>query len=117
MSGTGTMVPEGNVTANDVLAGLVPGTTGQADWLPGTTGTTGMALGLGTGQAGIVPAMGTLGGTVGAAITDTWDWLQTPFKNPLSFWGLFLIVGAVIVAIILWNLILYHVRIAAETVV
>lgn len=111
------MIPAGNVSANDVLAGLVPGTTGQADWVPGTTGTTGMALGTGTGQAGIVPAMGTLGSTVGGAITDVWNWLNEPFTSPLSPTGLFLIVGAIIVAIILWNLILYHVRLAAETVV
>lgn len=112
-----TMIPAGNVTANDVLAGIVPGTTGNADWLPGTTGTTGMMLGTGTGQQGIVPAMGTLGGTVGGAVQDVWHWLNEPFTTPLSFAGLFLIVGAVLVAIILWNLILYHIRIAAETII
>lgn len=114
---SGTMIPAGNVTQSDVLAGLVPGTTANADWVPGTTGTTGMALGTGTGQAGIVPAMGTLGGTVGGAFQDTWAWLNEPFTTPLSFTGLFLIVGAILCAIILWNLILYHIRIAAETVI
>lgn len=112
-----TMIPAGNVTANDVLAGIVPGTTGQADWVPGTTGTTGAALGTGTGQHGIVPTMGTLGGTVGGAIQDIWNWLNEPFTTPLSLFEVFLIVGAIIVAIILWNLILYHIRIAAETVI
>ena len=112
-----TMIPAGNVTQNDVLAGIVPGTTAQADWLPGTTGTTGLAVGTGTGQAGIVPAMGTLGGTISGAISDTWAWLNEPFQTPLDAWSIFLIVGVIIVAIILWNLILYHIRIAAETVI
>lgn len=112
-----TMIPAGNVTANDVLAGIVPGTTGNADWVPGTTGTTGMVLGTGTGQQGIVPAMGTLGGTVSGSVQNIWQWLNEPFTTPLSFGGLFLIVGAILVAIILWNLILFHIRIAAETVI
>jgi hypothetical protein len=30
--------------------------------------------------------------------------------------GVFLIVGSIVIAIIVWNLILYHVRIAAEAI-
>jgi hypothetical protein len=50
------------------------------------------------------------------AVNDVWEWLNTPFKQPMSAVGIFALVGSAIVAIFLWNLILYHIRIAAETI-
>jgi hypothetical protein len=101
----------------DWSAGIIPGTTGNADPnAPGVAGTAGLAAGTGTGRLGIVPLEGTGGGMLGDGITSTMNWLNAPFTEPMSPTGLFLIVGVILVAIIAWNLILYHVRIAAETI-
>jgi hypothetical protein len=100
----------------DYAAGTVPGTTQQADpGAPGLTGSTGIASGTGTGQQGAVPvAQGD--GSVTGAIQRVHDWLKAPFIGGASPTDIFLLVGVVLVAIIAWNLILYHVRIAAEAV-
>jgi ABC-type antimicrobial peptide transport system permease subunit len=88
------------------------GTTGQLD--PGTSGGAGgagLSLGTGTGQQGTQ--------TVDTAdqnpVVAVWTWLNTPFTSPMSPWSVALLVGIVLVAIIGWNLILYHIRIAAES--
>lgn len=99
------------------LFGIAPGTTQNLD--PSSAypfaGSTGVAQGTGTQQHGIAPLLGS-GGTVSDAIDSVWAWLNTPFQSKLSPVTVFAYVGAVLVAIILWNLILYHVRIAAETI-
>lgn len=96
--------------------GILPGTTGNVD--PNSAapiaGDTGHASGTGTGQYGFTPILGK-GGIVTTAVDDVWAWLNKPFTTPMSPWGLTLIVGSILVAIILWNMILYHIRIAAET--
>ena len=98
--------------------GVLPGTTINSD--PSSAypiaGSTGIAAGTGTSQHGVAPLLSGNGGTVSGAINSVWDWLNTPFNQALSPVTVFAYVGAVIVAIILWNLILYHVRIAAETI-
>jgi hypothetical protein len=100
------------------LLGIAPGTTIAVD--PSSAypfaGSTGVASGTGTSQHGIAPLLSGTGGTVTEAIQDVWEWLNTPFNSKLSPVTVFAYVGAVLVAIILWNLILYHVRIAAETI-
>jgi hypothetical protein len=102
---------------SDSLAGILPGTTTNADpWAAGVAGSTGTALGTGTGAHGLVPVTGLLGGGVGTAINEVWQFLNAPFTTPLDPTSLFLIVGTILVAIIAWNLILYHIRIAAETI-
>ena len=45
------------------------------------------------------------------------EWLDEPFTTPLDTLQLFLIVGVVAVSIVFWNLILFHIRIAAQEVV
>lgn len=95
-------------------AGIIPGTTGQADdWAPGVAGSAGLSLGLGTGAQGTTPIASNGGGN---PIVAVWNWLNTPFKAPMSPWSIALLVGVVLVSIIAWNLILYHIRIAAEEI-
>ena len=77
-------------------------------------GSTGVASGTGVGQQGIKPIL--FGGTMGDAVTSIWDWVNTPFKQPLSAVTIFWIVGSILIAVIAWNLLLYHIRIAAETI-
>jgi hypothetical protein len=77
---------------------------------------TGQSSGTGTGQQGHAPLLAGSGGTVTDAVNSVWDWLNTPFTAPMSPVGIAMIVGAIFVAIILWNFVLYHVRIAAETI-
>jgi hypothetical protein len=100
------------------LYGLLPGETMNAD--PSSAypiaGSTGIAAGTGTSQHGIAPLLSGNGGTVSDAINGLWEWLNTPFQSRLSPVTVFAYVGAIAIAIILWNLILYHVRIAAETI-
>jgi hypothetical protein len=79
-------------------------------------GDTGIAVGRGVGQQGVTPLIGSEDAIVTDAVNDVWEWLNTPFRQPMSPTGLFLMVGSVLVAIMLWNLILYHIRIAAETI-
>jgi len=99
------------------IFGALPGTTVNAD--PSSTaniaGSAGLALGTGTGSHGVIPIASNLGGGMGAAISEFKDWLDTPFKTPLSPWGVTILVGTVLVAILAWNFIIYHVRVAAET--
>jgi hypothetical protein len=98
------------------LFGLLPGTTGQVD--PSSAapvaGQTGVAQGMGVGQHGITPA-NLVGGGMNA-IGIVWDWLNKPFTQPMSPAGVFALVGSVVIAILIWNLILYHIRIAAEAI-
>lgn len=77
----------------------------------------GTAAGTGTGRFGVVA--GQTGGTVSSALSfsDLWAWINKPFTTPLSTINIFLIVGVIIIAIILWNIILFHIRIAAEEIV
>jgi hypothetical protein len=100
------------------LFGVMPGTTANLD--PSSAypfaGSTGIASGTGTSQHGIAPLLSGTGGTVSDAINGVWAWLNTPFTTPFSPVTTFAAVGVVIIAIVLWNLILYHVRIAAESI-
>lgn len=95
--------------------GVLPGTTINVD--PSSAwpiaGSAGAVLGTGTGQHGVVPLAG--GTTLGNAFNSFWQWLNQPLTQPISAYNIFLLIGAVLIAIILWNLILYHVRIAAES--
>jgi|ERR1700722_6012253 len=99
------------------LLGIASGTTIAVD--PSSAypiaGSTGVAMGTGTQQHGVAPLLGN-GGSMTGAVNSVWQWLNKPFTTPFSPVTTFAMVGAVIVAIILWNLILYHVRIAAETI-
>lgn len=97
--------------------GVLPGTTGNVD--PSSAwpiaGQAGQAIGGGAGQYGFKP-LATMGdGTVQDAVNSVWSWLNAPLSQPMSPTGIFLLVGTILIAIILWNLILYHIRIAAET--
>jgi hypothetical protein len=100
------------------LLGVLPGTTLNLD--PSSAypfaGSTGIAAGTGTQQHGIAPLIGGTGGSMTDAVNWVWQWLNTPFNSQMSIVTVFGYVGAVIVAIIAWNLLLYHVRIAAETI-
>ena len=100
------------------LMGLAEGTTSTVDMSSAYpfAGSTGIASGTGTSQHGIAPLLSGTGGTVGNAINGVWAWLNQPFNSKLSPVTVFAYVGAIIVAVILWNLILYHIRIAAETI-
>jgi hypothetical protein len=103
---------------SDALGGILPGTTGEVD--PSSTlkpaGSAGIALGSGTGQHGVIPLVSDIGGGVETAISEFWDWLNTPFKTPMSPAGVAILVGTILIAILAWNFILYHVRIAAEAI-
>jgi len=72
----------------------------------------GIAQGLGTGPTGVVVGSNA---PAGLGVTSVFQWLNEPFTTPLNTIDLFLIVGVVAVSIILWNLILFHIRLAAET--
>ena len=50
-------------------------------------------------------------------IDDIRGFVEQPFKEPLNLTHLFLIVGVVLVMVVMWNLILFHIRIAAEELV
>lgn len=100
------------------LLGIASGTTIAVD--PSSAypfaGSTGVAAGTGTSQHGIAPLLGGNGGGMIGAIDGVWQWLNTPFNSKLSPVTVFAYVGVILIAIVLWNLILYHVRIAAETI-
>jgi|SRR5262245_963493 len=100
------------------LLGIMPGTTGQVDAYSAfpIAGDTGVAKGQGTGQHGVSPVTETSNGAVANAFTDVWAWINRPFTHAMSPFDVFLLVGVVIVAAIAWNLILYHIRIAAEAI-
>jgi hypothetical protein len=102
------------------LYGIVPGTTGAVDpssaWP--VAGSTGVVEGGGVGQHGVtpLPLLGSGDATVTDAVNDVWEWLNTPFSTPMSAINVFALVGTVLVALLMWNLILYHIRIAAEAI-
>lgn len=103
----------------DSLGGVLPGTTGQLD--PSSTanpaGYAGVSLGTGTGQYGTIPMQSNLGGgTLTNAVSEFKDWIDTPFEQPMSPTGLFILVGVILVSVIAWNFIIFHVRIAAEAI-
>jgi hypothetical protein len=74
-----------------------------------------MMLGTGTGLHGVVPVESG-GGGMGDAIQRVKDWIDAPFIGSASPSDVFLLVGIVLVAIVVWNLVLYHIRIAAESI-
>lgn len=96
--------------------GIIPGTTGAVD--PSSAypyaGTTGVALGTGTQQHGFIPMSNSEDGGIAGAIEDLWQWLNTPFTSNMSAIDVGLLVGVVAIAIVAWNFILYHIRIASE---
>lgn len=94
----------------DWAAGIVPGTTQNLD--PALSPGSGIASGTGTGQAGV----STMGESNGVGIGGLWEWLHQPFKTPLDTLDIVLLVGIVMLSFWLWGLVLYHVRIAAETI-
>lgn len=91
------------------------GSSGSISGLATTPGS-GLAIGTGTGPFGAVTTPNVPGPAI-FSWADVWSWLNTPFTSALSPVNMFLIVGVIIVAIIMWNLILFHIRIAAETVI
>jgi hypothetical protein len=98
---------------DESVSGPLPGTTFAVDETSAlnTAGTSGIAQGTGTGQHGQTLVTG---GSMGSAFQSIWDWLNEPFKTPLAPLSIFALIGTVLIAIILWNLILYHIRIASE---
>jgi hypothetical protein len=100
------------------LFGVMEGTTSQLDTSSAYpfAGSSGIALGTGTQQHGVAPLLSSTGGTVSDAINGVWEWLNQPFSSQMSIVTVFAYVGAIIVAVIAWNLLLYHIRIAAETI-
>lgn len=74
---------------------------------------TGIAEGTGTGPQG---AIATSNPVQNLGLQSLVDWLKAPFTQPLDPLSLFLIVGVVIVSVVLWNFILFHIRLAAETI-
>jgi hypothetical protein len=102
--------------SNPYAMGTVPGTTWAVDETSAwpIAGSTGVTSGSGTGQQGVTPLIGN-GGTMTDAVNSVWAWLNTPFAGPMSPYAIGLLVGVVIVAVIIWNLLIYHIRIAAET--
>jgi len=54
---------------------------------------------------------------MGNIIAPVRAWLEEPFVGQVSVSDLFWLTGLVLVLIVVWNLILYHVRIAAEEIV
>lgn len=105
-------------TYSDALGGILPGTTGNLD--PSSAakpaGSAGIALGTGTGMHGVIPMVSNIGGGITNAITEFDDWLKTPFKTPMSIGSVALLVGVILVSILIWNMVIYHVRIAAEAI-
>jgi hypothetical protein len=100
--------------AIDYSNGILPGTTGNADPnAVGVAGSAGTALGTGVGKYGFQTVQG---GDMGNPFVASWAWLNEPFTTPMSAVDVFLLIGVVLVAVMLWNLILYHVRIAAESI-
>ena len=74
---------------------------------------TGIAEGTGSGPQGVIA---TSNPVQNLGLTSLVNWLKAPFTSPMDPLSLFLIVGVIIVSIVLWNLILFHIRLAAETI-
>ncbi len=53
---------------------------------------------------------------MGGVISSVTSWVNEPFVGSVSIGDLFLMTGMVLVFIMAWMLILYHIRIAAETI-
>ena len=53
---------------------------------------------------------------MGNVVSKVLGWLNEPFTTPLDTKAIFLLVGIVAVSIIVWNMILYHIRIAAQEI-
>lgn len=102
----------------DAPPGTLPGTTIAMDeGISGGAGDSGIAAGLGTGQNGISQ----IGGPgVGGAIMGVWNaliaWLKRPVVGQVSPLITIYLVGLVFFAILFWNIVLYHIRIAAEEI-
>jgi hypothetical protein len=96
-------------------AGIIPGTTGAADPFSAhpTAGESGIASGTGSGQHGFT-LIG--GGSMSDALSRVWAWLNRPFSTPMSPVDIGLLIGVILIAILFWNLLLYHIRIAAESI-
>jgi hypothetical protein len=95
--------------------GILPGTTGQVDLgAVGAAGTTGAGLGTGTGKYGYQTVQG--GDMSGNPFVAAWQWLNEPFKTPMPPFDIFLLVGVVLVSLLLWNMVLFHIRVAAEAI-
>lgn len=96
-------------------AGILPGTTVNADPdAPGVAGTSGSGLGTGTGRLGYQTIAG---GAVGNnPFVNAWKFVNEPITTPLSAVDVFVLIGTVLVSILLWNLILFHIRVAAEAI-
>jgi hypothetical protein len=73
----------------------------------------GLALGTGTGQQGNVPVASN---DNGGFLDSIFDWFTQPLVGNISPTGVFMLVGAVVISIIVWNLLLYHLRIAGEEI-
>jgi hypothetical protein len=76
--------------------------------------TAGAAMGTGTGQYGIVPTIVPAGS--GDLIAKIAALPTKPFAGSLSAIDIFLVVGVVGFASIVWGFMLYHVRLAAKQV-
>lgn len=50
-------------------------------------------------------------------VHETTAWIVHPFAQPIDVTRLFLLVGIVLVMIVLWNMILFNIRIAAEEII
>jgi hypothetical protein len=76
---------------------------------------TGVSQGTGVGVQGHSPLL-SAGGGVAGCVNKVWDWLNQPFAGTMSPAAVSLLVGVILISIILWNFILYHIRIAAESI-
>ena len=100
---------------SDYSAGILPGTTGNLDpGAVGAAGETGGAIGTGTGKYGYQTVQG--GGMSSNPFVAAWQWLNEPFKTPMPPFDIFLLVGVALVSLLMWNMILFHVRVAAEAI-
>jgi|SRR5215469_5262182 len=103
---------------NPDLSGILPGSTQNAD--PSSAarvaGSAGIALGTGTGQHGVIPMVSNIGSGIKGAIKEFYDWVNHPFATPMSPQSVFILVGVVLLSIIAWNFVTYHIRIAAEAI-
>ena len=86
---------------------------GSISGLAPTADNSGLALGTGTGPHGVIAQ--SQGNTAVSAIDSVLNWLKAPLTEQWSPQEIFLIVGIIIASFIGWNMILYHIRLAAET--
>lgn len=99
---------------SESIYGVLPGTTGMADPdMPGVAGSTGIAFGTGAGSHGLSPTDTTMNGNPVVAL---WQWVRAPITTPMTGADIFKVIGFVLIGVIVWNMILYHIRIAAEAI-